>query len=31
MPQLESEELDYESLKNIESKRGAGKLGSSGK
>lgn len=31
MPQLESEELDYETLKNIESKRGAGKLGSSGK
>lgn len=31
MPQLESETLSYEDLKNIESLRGSGKLGSSGK
>lgn len=31
MPQLESEELSYEDLKAIESQRGSGLLGSSGK
>lgn len=31
MPQIESEEISLEDLKSIESERGAGKLGSSGK
>lgn len=31
MPQIESEEISYEDLQAIESERGAGKLGSSGK